>query len=350
MSVNAFGRRDALRSLRSLAAGLLAQGTDAAGDHSPRLPPADELANLFEFEEAARLKLDRGVSSSVAAGDPLAFDDMTFRPRVLVSSASLDLTTDLLGVKMFAPLLVGPIAEQRRFHPEGELATVKGAGAAKTVVVVSSRSSEPIARIAAEAKTPLWYQVYPDGDTGAVRNQMQQAATAGCKAICITCGDDRSGRSARKPSARPDWRAITALQQGIGVPLVLKGIVTKEDAKETVERGLQGVVVSNGGADPRATIHNLPAIVDVVGGKVPVLVDGGFTRGSDVIKALAFGARAVMLGRPPMWGLAAYGADGVRLVLELVQSELARIMVVVGRPTVSLLDRSLLKVHSPSSR
>lgn len=131
---------------------------------------------------------------------------------------------------------------------------------------------------------------------------MQQAVSAGCKAICITCGDDRSGRAARSARARPDWSAISALQQGIEVPLLLKGVVTKEEANETLERGLQGMVVSNGGTDRTPTIDILSSIIDVVGGKVAVLIDGGFTRGSDVIKALALGARAVMLGRPPMWG------------------------------------------------
>jgi 4-hydroxymandelate oxidase len=344
MSVDT-GRRAAFRGLRSLLAASVAQGSGAAGDASSRLPPAEELVNLSEFEDAARLKLDRAAYRSVAGSGDGAFDRLTFRPRVLVSSATLDLTTDLFGLNMFAPLLVGPISQQRRFHPDGELATVKGAEAAQTVVVVSSRSSEPLARIAAETKSPLWYQVYPDGDTGAVRDQMQQAVSAGCKAICITCGDDRSGRPARATRARPDWRAISALQQGIEVPMLLKGILTKQDAKETIERGLQGMVVSNGGTDQTPTIDVLSSIVDAVEGKVPVLIDGGFTRGSDVIKALALGARAVLLGRPVMWGLAAYGANGVRLVLELVQSELARIMVVVGRPTVPMIDRSLLRAH-----
>src|SRR5262249_45550117 len=156
-----------LRGLRSLVAGVLAQGPGAAGDQAIRLPPADDLFNLLEFEEAAKLKLDRTGYARVAAGDHSTFDDMTFRPRGLVSRATPDLHIDLLGVKMFAPLLVGPMGEQRRFHPEGELATVRGAEAAKTVVVVTSRSSEPIEKIAAAAKTPLWYQVYPDRDTGA---------------------------------------------------------------------------------------------------------------------------------------------------------------------------------------
>jgi isopentenyl diphosphate isomerase/L-lactate dehydrogenase-like FMN-dependent dehydrogenase len=150
---------------------------------------------------------------------------------------------------------------------------------------------------------------------------------------------------------RPNWRAIEQLRQSITVPVLLKGVMSAQDATRAIETGIGGIIVSNGGppgARP-APITVLPSIVDAVGLKVPVLVDGSFRRGTDVIKALAFGARAVLLGRPLVWGLAAYGAEGVQLVLKMLQTELARTMINVGMPTIQSLDRALVKVHSRAS-
>ena len=156
---------------------------------------------------------------------------MTFRPRLFVPSATLDLTTTLLGERMFAPIVVGPVSEQRRFHADGEQATVRGAGAAKAVTVVSSRSSEPIEKIVAAASAPLWFQVFADGDAGAAREQDQRAIAAGCKAVWITLGAPAAYvPGGRVPVTRPSWRAVEAISRDLTVPVALKGAVAPEDA------------------------------------------------------------------------------------------------------------------------
>ena len=167
----------------------------------------------------------------------------------------------------------------------------------------------------------------------------------------MTVGAQPRAASQTTAVPRPNWRAIEQLRQGIDLPVVLKGVMTPADAKRAIESGMQGLVVSNAGLSGvrPAPMDVLPSVVDAVGPNVPVLVDGGFRRGTDVIKALALGARAVLLGRPPMWGLAAYGADGVQLILKMLQTELARTMINVGRPTLKSVDRSLVRIHTRAS-
>ena len=227
---------------------------------------------------------------------------------------------------------------------------LRGAAAAKTVMVVADHSSVPIEEIAAQAKTTLWYQIYPGSDAAAARTRAAQAVKAGCKAVIITVGIPYSQPGAAEaPLSPPDWNAIDKARQGITVPVVLKGITTPEDARTAVSRGLQGIVVSNyGGRSWAATdssILALPAIADAVAGKAAILVDGGFRRGSDVLKALALGAQAVLLGRPAAWSLAAYGADGVENMLRLIQNELARDMVMCGLVNMKSITRAAVTIH-----
>jgi 4-hydroxymandelate oxidase len=310
-----------------------------------RIPPSDELVNALEFEDVARLKLAAPVYSTIAGGDRAAFERITFRPRMMVPTLEMDLSVELFGDTHFTPILVGPVAEQRRYHPEGELATVRGASAGRAAVIVSSRSSAPIADIAAQAKTPLWYSVYADADGAQTR--VRQAIAAGCKAVCITIGASlKDGRPVANP--RADWKAIDQIRRDVGVPILVKGVMTTQDARTAVDQGAHGIVVSNHAgvaSNTLAPIEVLPSIVDTVGGKIPVLVDGSFRRNSDIVKALAFGARAVLLARPIMWGLAAYGAEGVQAVIELLQSDIARNMGALGAPTVKALTRAMVKIH-----
>ena len=347
MSVHKFTRRRALGSLATLVAGApMVHGQGQTGGRSPALAPIDELVNVLEFEEMAKLNLEDTVYSTIAGSDRHGFEHITFRPRMLVPSAALDLTTELFGQEMFSPILVGPISQQEQFHPEGELAMVRGAASSQTAVVVSSRSSRPIRQIGAEAKTTLWYQVYEEDDTTVARNLVAEAIEAGCKVICITVGGPRSHRV---PGSliRPNWPVVDTLRQNIQVPVLLKGVMTEEDAEEALQRGVQGLVVSNGRVPGQPTpIGVLASIIDVVDGRLPVLIDGSFRRGSDVVKALALGAQAALIGRPVMWGLAAYGADGVRAVLQMLQTEIARSMTNMGKPTLKVLDRNSVKIHS----
>jgi 4-hydroxymandelate oxidase len=339
-----FTRRRAAAGFASwLAASPLLRGHQLAGEPPGRIAPADELANTFEFEAMARRKLDSIAFSQIADSGRPAFDRMTLRPRMMVNALKLDLTTELFGEKMFTPILAGPVADQKRFHADGEIAAAQGASAAKTVIVISSRASFPLAQIAAQSKASWWYQAYPEPGMDAVRARIDKAVDLGCKAVCVTVGAPDQGNPGL------DWDSLDRLKRGIHAPVLLKGIMNPEEARVAVERGFAGIVVSNHGA-PLASglaepIEMLPAIADAVGGKVPVLVDGGFRRGTDVLKALALGARAVLLGRPPVWGLAAYGADGVQILLRMLQAELARNMAMCGKVTVGDIDRSLVTIH-----
>ena len=308
-----------------------------AGAAPSQDPPLRELLNSFEFQELCERKLGAANYQEIAGGDRTFFDRLTFRPRLMVNTTKLDLSLDLFGQSLFAPLLIGPVAAQKRFHPEGELAMVRGASAAKAAMVVSSRSSIPLEEIAAQAKVPLWYQVYPED--GAVE-KIQAAVKCGCKAVCLTVGTT---------PGRADWKLVDRLRGAVSVPFVLKGIMQPQEAAAAVQRGVQGIVVSNYNGhsfNPAASpMEVLPSIVESVAGRVPVLIDGGFRRGSDVLKALALGARAVLLGRPPLWGLAAYGAEGVQRLVELLQTELARDMAMCGRVNLQSIDRTLVRIH-----
>ena len=311
-----------------------------------RIPPRDELVNAFEFEEVARLKLAAAVYSTIAGGDRAAFERLTFRPRMMVPAHDMDLSVELFGDIHFTPILVGPVAEQQRYHPDGELATMRGASAGRAGVIVSSRSSVPIDRIAAEAKTPLWYSVYADGDDNA-SVRARQAVAAGCKAVCVTIGASLNGGRVT-PRPRADWKAIDQIRKGLDVPVLIKGVMSAQDARTAMEQGAHGIVVSNHGgmaSNTLSTIEVLPSIAEAVAGKVPVLVDGSFRRNSDIVKALVFGAKAVLIARPVMWALAAYGAEGVQTVIELLQTDVARNMGALGAPRVKDLTRSMVKMH-----
>jgi isopentenyl diphosphate isomerase/L-lactate dehydrogenase-like FMN-dependent dehydrogenase len=256
---------------------------------------------------------------------------------MMVNTTQLDLTTELFGQRLFAPILVGPAAEQKRFHAEGELASVRGAAAAKTAMVVAGHASYPIKEIAAQPEAILWYQVYPEPDAAAQRRRIDEAIAVGCRALCITVGG-------------AEWSAIDRLRQGLRVPVVLKGIMSAEEARTAIGKGIDGIVVSNygrqAGSGMAAPIEVLPAIAEAVAGKAPILIDGSFRRGSDILKALALGARAVLLGRPPLWALAAYGSAGVQAILEMLQSELGRDMAMCGKANLKSLDASVVKIHA----
>jgi 4-hydroxymandelate oxidase len=340
-------RRQALAAYGScLAASPLLRAQKPAGEPPGRIPPMQELVNLAEFEAIAERRLDRLTFAEVAGGDRTAFDRITFRPRLMNDTRQMDLTTLLFGQSLFTPILIGPLARQKRFHPEGELAMARGASAAKAVMVVSDRSSYPIDQIAAEAKTPLWYQVYVEPGVDEVRTRIERAVGAGCKVLCVTVGSDAPGTPL---TAGVDWSAIDRLRKGFSLPFVLKGVMSPEEARKAVAGGVQGLVVSNYAARSvpgvASAIEVLPSIADAVGGKVPILIDGGFRLGSDVLKALALGAQAVLLGRPALWGLAAYGAEGVQGVVETVQSEFARDMAMCGKVNLKAIDRALVTVH-----
>jgi 4-hydroxymandelate oxidase len=335
-------RRRALSAYASfVAASPLARAQELAGEPTGRIPPVEELVNASEFRAIAQRKLDPLTFAAVEGSERAAFERITFRPRLMVDSREINLAAELLGQTLFTPILVGPVASQKRYHPEGELAMARGASAAKAVMVLSSRSSVPIEQIAEQAdKTPLWYQIHLDGEA-----RVDRAIGLGCKVICVTAGPEEAGPL----RAGIDWPALARFCKATRAPVVLKGVMSPEEARKAVSAGAQGIIVSNYAAQAipgvASPIEVLPAVADAVAGKAAILMDGSIRRGSDVLKALSLGAQAVLLARPAIWGLAAYGAAGVQNVVELIQTEFARDMVMCGRATIKSIDRTVVRMH-----
>ena len=291
------------------------------GEPPGRITPLDEFANTLEVELMAQRKLSPALFKEIAGSDRQAFERMTFRPRVMVPTTMLDLSLDLFGQSHFAPILIGPASLQQRFHPDGELATARGAAAAKAGLVVAQQSSYSLEKIAPLATVPVWAQLDPAAPAVLLANA-KKAIAQGAKLICLT-----------QPAK-------------LTVPWVLKGVMTPKEAQIAIQQGAAGIIVSNyrrpGFPSPIAA---LPAIAAEVAGKVPILIDGSFRRGADVLKALALGARAVLVTRPALWGLATYGDRGVQQVMEMLQSELARDMAMCGLQTLSQVTSAYVKVH-----
>ena len=390
-------RRSALRNLAAFLAGspLLPGQQDPFRDHS-RVPGLNELVTAFDFEPVAYARLPRDAYDYTALGvegeftlrrNRQAFEWVELVPKTIAQVSSVETATEVLGTKMAFPILVAPSAGHGQLHPEGEMATHRGATAASnTPMIVSVNSSFPIEKTAAAASGPLWYQHYPRGsEVEDNRDLLERAQGAGCRAIVLTLDnqigtgvrertmhDRNMSRGAapganRRPSARGgpasspyrvfggypylDWAWLEKMRPFVKVPLLVKAILTAEDARLCVERGLHGIVVSNHGgrnADYHpSTLEVLPEIVDAVRGRIPVLIDSGFRRGADVLKALALGATAVCLGRVARWGVAAYGPPGLQRILEIVQSEVLLAMAHTGRPTLASIDRTLVRTDFP---
>ena len=347
----------------SLAAGMVGDAMPALGAPAqtptatplrvPTPPPVQvpraDLVNVLEYEAQARLVLGPAKVAPILGSDRTITDRITLRPRMNIPTRDLDLTSTLFGDEHFTPIIVGPIADQKRFHPEGEVAMARGASAAKTAMVVSSDSSMPLAAIAQAATTPLWLQVYAKSPK--VKDVLAEAGAAKAKAVIVTVNAGTSANGPATPASAPiDWADVDAVVKGTSLPVIVKGITRAQDAKEAVAHGAKGVVVSNyrGGnaAALPGTLLLVAPVVEAVGGQIPVLVDGSFRRGTDILKALGFGAKGVLVGRPVMWGLAGYGADGVQGVVEMLQTELARYMCMCGRPSLAAVNSSLVRVHA----
>jgi 4-hydroxymandelate oxidase len=289
--------------------------------------------------------------------------------------ATCDLRTSVVGTPVRMPILVAPTAYHGLVHPEGECATAKGAGMAGTLMAASTFSNRSLEEIAAAASGPLWFQLYLYRSLHVSEQLVRRAEAAGYRAIVLTADVPRLGRRERdirntfdlpphlrlanfadtglikvqRPKSIPvTWQTVDWLRSLSSLPILIKGILTAEDAQLAVESGVAGIIVSNHGGrqldGALASIEALPEVVEVVDGGCEVYLDGGIHRGTDVLKALALGARAVLVGRPILWGLAVNGAAGVRDVLELLRVELERAMMLTGRSTLSSIDRSLVKL------
>ena len=340
-----------------------------------------EPVNISEYEALARARMEPVEWDFYAGGSDdevtlrttrAAFERIRLRPRVLVDVSACDLRTTVLGTRVSMPVLVAPMAFHGLAHPEGECETARAAGESGTLMVTSTTSNRSLEELAAAAGGPLWFQLYTYGGFEISASLVKRAEAAGYRAIVLTVDLPRVGRRERDirnnfnlPSRLfegnfagidiPDdtfvtltWESIAWLRGVTSLPIVIKGILTAEDAQLAAEHGVDGIVVSNHGGRQLDTtlpaIEALSEVVEAVAGRCEVYMDGGIRRGTDVLKALALGARAVLLGRPVLWGLAANGAAGVRHVLEMLRDELELAMVLSGRPTLASIDRSLVRL------
>jgi len=343
--------------------------------------------NVAEYEALARERLHPAVWDYYSAGaadevtlreNRAAFARLQLRPRVLVDVSQIDLRTVVLGTTALSvPIAVAPSAIHGAACAEGECATARAAGAVGTLMVASTESTRSLEEIAHAASGPLWFQLYFSTRTHRRAERLvRRAEVAGYQAIVLTVDSPRWGRKERSihtedtytwptsgnfaeteagdaldegddGTASVTWEDVAWLQATTTLPIVLKGILTAEDATRAAAQGVAGIIVSNHGGrqldTTQATIEALPEVAAAVAGRCEVYLDGGVRRGTDVLKALALGARAVFVGRPILWGLAVDGAEGARHVLELLGAELELAMALAGRPTIASVDASLVR-------
>jgi len=355
-----------------------------------------EAINLFELETKARELLPQRVYDHHASGandeitlreNRVAYERIALLPRMLVDVSKRQMDTTALGEPVSMPILIAPTAFQGLAHPTGEVATAKAAGAAKTLMTLSTLSTFSIEEVVAVATGPVWFQLYVFKDRAITASLVKRAEVVGCKAVVFTVDAPLLGRrerDVRNQFKMPDavsvknllsgelsefadatagcgltpsiaslfdtalaWKDIEWLAGITKLPVLVKGILRSDDALLAVKHGASGIIVSNHGArqldTTPATISVLPEIVDAVDGKIEVYVDGGIRRGTDVLKAIACGARAVFVGRPVLWGLASGGEAGVRYVLEMLRQEFDLAMALSGCPTLSSITRDLIR-------
>ncbi|HWY59263.1 MAG TPA: alpha-hydroxy acid oxidase [Terriglobales bacterium] len=351
--------------------------------------------SLRDMEVEAQRRLDPAVYDYFAGGaddeftvvsNETAFARIGLLPRMLCGVGRAKLETTLLDCPLSMPILIGPTAFHQLAHPEGERATARAAAVAGTIMIVSMASTVAIEEVAASARqaaggeSNLWFQIYLQPDLGFTESVIQRAEASGCSALVVTVDSPTFGRrerdlrngfsdlpsgmcceNLREPmegkghskvrkivfSPELSWKDLDWLRKVTRLKIVLKGILHPEDAKLAVCHGADAVLVSNHGGRQLdtvpATIDLLPAIVDAVNGKIPLLLDGGIRRGTDALKALALGADAVAIGRPVLWGLALGGEAGVAQVLEMLRSELDRALTLCGCGSVHDLTQDLLQ-------
>ncbi len=353
--------------------------------------------NLLELEALAKPRLPTAVFDYFAGGahdeitlgaNRLAYEAIALRPRVLVDVSRRDLSTTLLGATLAFPVLVAPMALQRMAHSDGELATARAVASLKTLLTVSTLSSVTAEDIRPVCALPPWFQIYVHQDRALTEAMLARVSACGYGALVLTVDTPVLGRRERdvrntfQPppgiafanmmagqgggattgtsdkdsalamyfAARHDasvtWKDLAWLRRVCPLPLVLKGVMRGDDAKRAADHGVDAVIVSNHGGRQLdtaiPTIRALPEVAEAAGGRMPVLVDGGVRRGTDVLKALALGARAVLVGRPVLWGLALDGEAGVARVLTTLRDELDIAMALCGCATVADIGRDLV--------
>jgi isopentenyl diphosphate isomerase/L-lactate dehydrogenase-like FMN-dependent dehydrogenase len=371
-------------------------GLRAFAQRAPEIAEAiadpKEALNVMDFEEAARRKVLPVHWAYMASGvdddatlhaNREGFKHVQLRPRRLRDASKVDLRTDLLGATYSSPIFTCPTSGERLLHPEGELAVARATKVRGTMQMLSTSTSTAVEDVNSAHGRSVWYQLYAPSVWEACEKLVRRVEAAGCPVIaltvdnttgrntetylralprdlreCLKChqgglgptvngrkmydGIDMTGVALQNP--RMTWEFVERLRKATSLKLMIKGIDTREDARLAVEHGIDGILVSNHGGRStetgRSTIEALPEVVNEVGGRIPVLLDGGVRRGTDVFKALALGAKAVGIGRPFLWGLGAFGQAGVERVLEILQGELKLVMGNCGTQTVAAIDRS----------
>jgi 4-hydroxymandelate oxidase len=356
-----------------------------------------EAINVFDFEAPCRVNVPPSHFGYMASGiddevtlraNREGFLKFQLRPRRLVDVSKIDMSTDILGVKYPSPIVVAPVGGHRMFHPEGEIATAKGAKAGNHLQILSTATTTGVEEVTEARGAPVWYQLYASNSWDVAKALVMRAEKAGCPVVAVTI--DRSGGRNQETLARlrqtdtrdcsachdrsslaanqarrsmyqgidlsalkdtqssaMTWDFIKRLRDTTKMKIVLKGILAYEDAVLAADAGIDGIIVSNHGGrsedSGRSSIDALPEIVEAVKGRMPILVDSGFRRGTDIVKALCMGATAVCVGRPYIWGLGAFGQPGVERVLELMRDELYGAMQQVGAPTIKHLVPAMVR-------
>lgn len=353
-----------------------------------KLPTAD----VTQFEALARTRLSKMAYDYVRSGggdeismreNRAGFERVQLAPNILTDVSQLDTRVNLFGSELESPILLAPVAYHRLYHRDGELATARGASAAGAGFVISTFTTTSIDEIARNTQRPIWFQLYVQRDRAFTKDMVQRAVASGCKAVCLTvdtpvlgcrygqlsfglpkgmeCVHLRglalkspiTGHKTQRSSIYDmlfdpsfNWSDLEWLRSVAGVPVILKGVLSAEDGKRAVERGADGVIVSNHGGrnldTVPSTIDALPLVVEAVAGRIPVMLDSGIRRGTDVLAALALGAKAVFIGRPYVYGLAVGGAKGVERVISILRDELERAMALTGRRSIAEIDASVL--------
>jgi isopentenyl diphosphate isomerase/L-lactate dehydrogenase-like FMN-dependent dehydrogenase len=348
--------------------------------------------NLYDYEARAKLALSHDTWDFIDAGamdefttrrNRTAFEELSLRPRFMRDITERKISTTVLGQEISMPVMIAPAGSHMMAHPEGEVATAKAAGNSDTLMMLSTSSNNSMEEVAEAATGPLWFQLYHRG-YDLTEMLVHRAEEAGFKAIVLTIdtpvpspkerdlrnqferllelGNFRGQNRARNEISGTDetsgwdvsqrapltWKELEWLRSLTSLPLVLKGVRTAEDAHEAVENGVDGILVSTHGGRQldmaMSAIETVPEIVAATKGHAEVYLDSGVRRGSDVIKALALGAKAVAIGRPLFWGLAVDGSDGVHGVLELLREEVDRCMAFCGQSDVTALEPGLINI------
>jgi 4-hydroxymandelate oxidase len=357
------------------------QRTSSPGTPVDGAPDSVEvLASLGDYEAAAKRKLSAPAWEyfNGGSGDEItlrrnrtALDGLQLKPRVLVDTSHIDTSCTLLGFRLEHPILLAPTSSHVLAHPDAEVATARGAAEAKTILIASTTSNRSIEEICKAATGPVWFQLYVEDDRAACQRLIERAEAAGAKALVITVDNALAyarNREERMKGQAPmlafpnigiesapggrglsrrrfNWSELGWIQGIAKTPVILKGILNPDDADRAAQSGVAAIVVSNHGGrvldtEP-ATIEVLPAVVDRVAGRVPVLFDGGVRRGTDVLKGLGYGAAAVLIGRPYIYGLAVHGPEGIRDVVGILRTELEGAMAMTGRVRLADVDRGI---------